>query len=347
MTKAKCLVIIAALAAFWPGAGHAAGVPTTFTTLTGFPSSQGWYAPCDSLSDNRIIAYDGDAVWIQDAAGQDAFTKIAEGYSGDPAFIAVSPDGKTALLGAGSNTSMSDTSNDYLYLLDLENPVDYTPGAELTAIPSNFSAVWLTSTLILVESNPTGYMWGADAELGIIDLAAGPPTYNYKQVIYKGGYSAALGIDRAYANIYATLVNFVDPVEVRRFTTQALINAYRSKATLSWTDGTLIGDPTTTSYNSWGCLGVSTQGSLILGGGPVQFVDATTGAILGTADPEGSGWMWYTGGTYLRNGQVVLTDGAGAYVSDDPWEALPVMGGVGLLALTGAIAILGHRRLRR
>jgi hypothetical protein len=337
--------LLAALILALTGAASGEAFNSTFTEWHAFPASQGFTTACAALPSNQVAVYDGYSLWLQDGAGQDAFSKAATGYEGDPADIAISPDGRRALLLAGGN-DFGDTSDDYLYLVNLRNPQNYAPGDELTVIPFNYSAVWLDDRHILVENNPTGGSFGTDTELGIIDLQAGGPDYGYRTVVDKGGYSAGMAADRHALLVYALKTDFVNPDEVRCFQRSDLLQAYEDGVTLTWESGALIGDPETTDYNSGGVMAVSSLGSLILGGmPPVQFVDADTGAIVGTADPEGSGFAWYSGGTYLRNGKVVLTEGTTGFVSDETWEPMPVWGWGAVVACAGLLGLAARRRL--
>ncbi len=65
------------------------------------PAPGSYFVTSAPLSDGTFLIWNGNKVYKQDAPKADTYTLIAEGYQGDPAFIAIKPDGQKAILGQG------------------------------------------------------------------------------------------------------------------------------------------------------------------------------------------------------------------------------------------------------
>ena len=113
----------------------------SFSEQTNFPASTAFGVVADTLGDGRFIAYDGTNIWIQDAVGVNAYTNVATGYTGDPAIIAVNPDGHTCLIGAGFTGE--------LWLFDANAPAD--AGTPLVTSGSDFFAEWINVTQVVID----------------------------------------------------------------------------------------------------------------------------------------------------------------------------------------------------
>ena len=278
------------------------GVPA-FQPLDGFPTpAEGAFGvTVDALKDGRFIAYDGDSVLVQERRGSDSFVPIATGYPGDPGFISVSPDGRTALLGAGFMGEV--------WVLDLDAPVD---AAEPIAVLSgNFSAAWLTDGQIVVNraTQPDPDVFVFEAELGILDLGAEPVTYDIV-VQPAGGASADVAVGPFGKRLYTA-----DGLtgDTRYFETAALLEAAENGTSIAWEDGVLLG-----TYNTGGPFGVTPDGRRLLIGGadPVEFlgsilvVDALSGEIVDEFNPSGNPSAFSSGAITRVTGRILVVSTA-------------------------------------
>ena len=275
------LLVVAALSA--------AG--TEFEPVADFPQAApgAFGVKAEALPDGRFIVWDGDSVFLETMAGGNVFKRVASGYSGDPGFIAVSPDGHTALLGAGYSGK--------LYILDTRAPVNYSPGSEVASV-THYSGVYLTQNLVLLDRLTDDF---ATSELVVLDLSLPLPVP--VRVMLKPAYadlagsefgaSACLAVNTSRTTVYTMSLVFDDSFmlvtnELKKIPASALISAYQPKSLLDWsTDAIAIG--ASGSFNSGGPAGVLANGDLVIGGfGGVQRVNPSTAEIVETYDPAGS-----------------------------------------------------------
>lgn len=257
-----------------------------------------------ATSAGRFVFWDGDTVYLQASAGSDVLTEIATGYAGDPGFLAIAPDGRTLLMGAGFRTA--------IYLLDLGNPADFVDGDAITA-PEHFSGAFLSSNLIVLDRF-VERLDGSASELVVLDLdvltaataqAGTAPSFHSVMVLPQADPAARdLTVDKPLGSFSAKLYVSADRTllysmdantrELRVFFVADFIDAFDNSTTLDWeTDGTLIGQPG--DFFSGGVSGENPDGELIIGGsegfgspGGIMYVNPEDPAlILATLDPAG------------------------------------------------------------
>jgi hypothetical protein len=318
-----------------------------FHQLNGFPSSPGGFGfsvTSAALGDGRFILWDGDAVFLETAPGAGTFAPLADGYSGDPAFIAVAPDGHTCLLGAGYSGD--------LFVLDAAAPVSSgVPVANL----SHFSGVFISADKVVVDAaiDLGGSVY--EAELGVLDLSVDPPAYQ-KVVAEKGGASAFLAL--APGGAYLVAADGLTG-ETRRFAVADLLQAEATATPLDWAAGDPLGTYTAggpaACTDDYALFFASYSGEIVLGS-PASIDPASLGSFSRTVsmDPEGSGTLSYTL-SYSAATDTILAVGTdyGAWpptitgwVTDDVAE-VPVAGPIGLAALALALSAMLARGSRR
>lgn len=353
------LAFVAATAALTAGA-------TTFQTYQNFPQPAfgSFVVSGTGLPDGRLLLWNGDRLYRQRFAGGDRFDVVASGYQGDTAFVALAPDGQSALLGQGFAGD--------LYLIDPAAPANYSPASVVANVPGHYAGVYLNDHLVLLD---VGRLDFSGSELQIIDLdnAKGGAKALPQTAIAKGGeyflsgqkdvvvdkppfgYSAALAIDAAQGVVYAMDAN---TRELRFFAVADLVNAFNTATPLDWaTDGTLVGN--VGDYFSGGVSGVRPNGDLVIGGslgflqpGGIQVVNPSLGDpqnafVVETLDPAGTSEFYYA--LYNQTTDVIagLTFDGTAYTPVGSIAAVPVAGLAGLGALAVALAALGTRRMRK
>ncbi len=251
------------------------------------PAEGSYFVTSAPLSDGTFLIWNGNQVYKQNAPQADTYTLIAEGYLGDPGFIAIRPDGQKAILGQGY---MGD-----LYLLDLINPQNFTPSSIIANI-SHYYGIFLTSDLLLLDITKPDF---SGSEIHILSVS----TKNRDQTQFVLSKPAKkekdMVIDKPPYAYAATLAKNGDWVyimdgntrEIRKFLITSLINAYNSHTTLDWeNDGILVGSPG--MYFTGGISGISVDNLLIISGsegfmlpGGIQEVNPLTGEIVQIWDP--------------------------------------------------------------
>ena len=261
-----------------------------------------------TLHDGRLLVWNGNAIFRQQAVGADAFDAIATGYLGTPAFITLSPNGQTAILGAGETGE--------LYRFDVSDPADYTD-AQYLGVLSHRDGVFLSSSLLLLDAIDGPQQ---KSVLVIIDIGE---TKKGATVVVEGA-SKALVVDRPEYSLASLLT--LDPVNervyamdanqqaVRYFPIPALLQAYQSGTVLQWAwDGIAIGPDGL--YYTGGVAGIAPSGALIIGGaspadstqGGIQLVNPDTGIVLDTLTPsekEGAYALVYNPATAIVTARV-------------------------------------------
>jgi len=302
-----------------------------------------------ALPDGRFLAWNGDTVFLQFAPDTDAFHPVATGYAGDPGFIALAPDGQSAVLGAGFSGD--------LYSFSVAAPQDFTPASVIANEP-HYSGTFLTPTLLLVDAGQPAF---AGSELRILDLSGNkgatpvtvlsvPGSEDNKDLIVEKPpftYSAVLGIDESAGIVY-TMSTFGVPEELRYFTIADILSAYATATPLDWaTDGVLVG--ASGQFNDGGVAGILPNGDLVMpGNGSIQIVDPRLddpglATVVDTFDPSGQGGFYSV--YYNPYTDVILAwDGATAYAPAGTVKTVPALGAAGLLLLCGGIGTLAFRR---
>lgn len=302
------------------------------------PASGAFTVVGAGLPDGRLVVWNGGEVYLQQQAGVDAFTSIAEGYAGDPGFVVYEPSRNSVLLGAGFSGD--------IYRLDLDAPADFTPGAVLLNTP-HYSALLLDDDHLLIDAGKPAF---AGSELKILQLGPGAPA-EAVVVVDKPTftYSAFLGYDAGAGIVYA-LSAFGAPEELRYFTGAALLQAYATNTPLDWaTDGTLIGSPG--QFKSGGVAGVLPGHTLVMPGfGGVDFVDASladpaNASVVDTIAPAGTS-DFYATIFNATTSEVLVVDSAGnVYAEEETFAELAVGGTVACALLAMGLVIVGRRKL--
>ena len=332
-----------------------------FVRAHGFPTAaQGSYGiNMGGLADGRLLVWDGDTVYLQERppvflgewVGVESFTAVAAGYKGDPAFVAVSPDGHTVVLGAGYSNK--------LYRFDANDPQDSGPESLIT-VASHYSGVFLSSNLLLLDGTTDDY---STCRLAIVDIAAKTP--DAKTVMLKplaadlglGEFaaSALVAVNAARTTAYAMAVVYdssfaVVGNQLRSIPVADLVNAFNTGTPLLWTAATAIGGPS--AFHAGGPAGVLPNEDLLIGGfGGVQRVNPATAAVAETYTPAGIDY--YGVGFNAVTGVVfpIVADPSDysmdvVYAPRGSFAALPVTGAAGLSLLLAMIAMAGIWRTR-
>lgn len=345
-----CAVFIAASAAsaqtFVPANNLPGPAPGAFTIVG------------TNLPDGRFVLWTGAGVFVQSQVNGGIFGLAANGYAGDPGFIALAPDGRTLLLGAG----FGDGTEANGYLVDIFAPVSFVSGSELT-LPNHAAGLFLSQDLVLLDRGKSDF---SGSELVVVDLSAAksgvtvartvlrtPPAEEKDLVVDKPAFSFSSNVilDPTGTELYAMDAN---ALELRVFDVADIISAFNTSTPLDWsTDGTLFGSAGV--YFSGGVEGFTSSNELVIDGssgflqpGGIQFVDRSTGTINQTLTPAGANEFYsvifnsVTEEMILRLGSSNTT-----FVTTGVAANLPAVGGFGVALLLGAIAAAGRRALRQ
>ena len=303
--------------------------------------------------DGRLILWDGQTVWRQTLPGGDGFSVLAQGYVGDPGFIALSPDNRTLLLGAGMSGN--------LYLLHLDAPQDYS-GRPWAIIP-HYWGVFLSDTLIVLDKTTDDY---ATVELVVVDITADTPFP--KSVMRKpdvsalaeGEFAASTAMvvspDRKW--LYTSALKYVlEPYYIptgyalKRIAVADLLSAYTSKAMLDWeTDAKAIGGET--DFSSVGPAAINNDGQLLMGGfgTGVLRVDPETATVTETYSPVGATY-YSVAYNPADDSVIIIASDPVSFATDDvllPVGAIhemPLSTLSMLLFLIGVFMLLGYSHL--
>lgn len=338
----------------------AAATPT-FQTYSRFPlpANGAFVVTGTGLPDGRLLVWNGDNVYLQFSPGADLFPRVAHGYQGDTAFVALSPDGHTALLGQGYAGN--------LYTFDTAQPADFSPAAIAANVPGHFAGVFLNDHLVLLD---VGRLDFSGSELDIIDLntaksrakalsspvvSKGAPYFRAQKdlVVDKPpfAYSASLAVDAQQGIVYAMDGN---TRELRAFNVSALIAAFNTSTSLDWAnDGVLIG--AAGDFFTGGVAGVQPNGHLVIGGsegytllGGIQIVDPSPGSpanatVTETLDPTGNQDYYYVIYNAFTDAITGITFTGTAYAPQDTFTPVPALDVAGALMLMVAVAIAARR----
>jgi len=242
-----------------------------------------------SLPDGRFILWNGLDVFFQRGIGEGVFDVVATGYTGDPGFITLSPDGSSVLMGAG----FGDGTNANLYRLDPSNPTDFSPGDEIV-VPSHFSGAFLNSDLIAIDRGD----FGSPAEIVVLDVSTTtrgqttpftvierPAPQSRDTVITKpsGSFSASVATDNGLLYVADS-----GNGQYKTFNVADVIDAFNTSTTIPWASGIDIGAPF--QFPASGVHGFLASGNLVLSGfGSIVEVDPNTETIVKSIDPAGTG----------------------------------------------------------
>ena len=323
-----------------------------FSAYDNFPSTTRYSVVGVGLPDGRLLVWNGDAVYAQAAPNVDRFSVVASGYAGDPAFMALSPDGHTVLMGAGGY--IGDSYENQIYAYDANNPADYSPSS-VVLTRAHFSGAFLTENLVLIDAGtPT---WNSElvildlnSKAGLVAVVTKGEEYarSKEQVVEKPGYSTALMVDRPQGIVYA-----MDGAarELRYFPVSALINAYNTGVPLDWaSDGVLVASPGV--FYSGGVSGITPEGLLVIGGslgyglpGGIQLVDPLLGTVVEIFHPDGGDA--YTQVIYNQVTGVITCLANGLTYAQGEFEKLPALGAFGLAVLCGVLGLAIRRKTRQ
>lgn len=327
-----------------------------FETYENFPTpAPGSYLVVGTtMPDGRLLVWDGNTVYRQFLPNADRFSPMATGYVGDPGFITMAPDGRTAILGAGFSSA--------IYRLDTAAPEDYTP-ASVVLTQAHYSGAMLNDDLLLIDASTGDY---SATQLEIVDLSGSKAAATKvvrkgagydpgKDVIVDkplGSYSSLLHVDTANGLVYSMDSN---TRELRTFSLAALINAFQSQTTLDWsTDGTLVG--AAGDFYSGGVSGITPTGDLVIGGsegflqpGGIQIVDPrlddpSLATVLTTLDPANNAGFYSVIYNPITDTITAFESGL-AFAPSGSFVPLPVSGGLALIGLAGLLTYAARRRM--
>jgi hypothetical protein len=253
--------------------------PGSFTTVVDF------------LQDGRVVVFDGFTVYVQESIGSSTLVPIGtlpaefQGAT-DPAFIEVSPNGRTIVLGAGAGGSQfpNPEFNGNIFLL----PVEGGEATLLGRFPFSIEATFRgPNELVFSQGETFGLLTGS---VELVDINTG------EQVTLVGpvpGDATGVAFDKQ-GNLYVGLGFAQDPSrtgEIRRFDKQDVQEAIRTGVPLPYDSGTLV-----TQVLSGGPFEFDSAGNLWVGGGDLfgstgsfgffAQVDVETGEILNRFDPQ-------------------------------------------------------------
>jgi len=272
-------------------------------------------------NDGHLILWNGDSVYRQETPGGAVLEVIAEGYLGDPAFAAVSPNQDTLLLGTGYGL---DGTNQKLYLINLNEPVDFMEGDGIP-VPNHYSGAFLSNTLVILDRGKDDF---TGTELIVIDTSIPEARNTFvtvvaqpasdgsfrQQVIDKpeSSYSSRVFVDRRFDYVYSMDGN---ALSLHRFDLGAVIDAFESMTMLDWdTDGTEVGTPGT--LFSGGVSGLTQLNELVVDGadsnflGGVQIVQNLPKVeVLTVLDPAGT-QPFYNSVYIAELDEIILIDGS-------------------------------------
>lgn len=350
----KTLLSVLALAAACTAAA------ASFVINDGFPAPApgSFNIAGTALPDGRLAIWNGDAIFLQTFVNAARFDRIASGYAGDPAFLALAPDGRTLLLGPGGFGDAPFRGQ--LYTFDTAAPENFNAGHVALTGLDHFSGAFLDDTLVLVDAGKPDF---SGSELVVADLSAKravpravvtglPAPASRDAVVEKPPftYSGAMTVDRALGIVYVVSA-FGSPQEIRYFAVAGLIAAYLDGATLDWnTDGVRIG--AADQFAGGGVAGVTPDGLLVNGGlGGIQLIDPSldnpaAASVVETFDPAGTGGFYSVIYNPVTDSITALVDGL-VFTPSEAALPVPAAGWAGLLTLASALAWTARRRARR
>lgn len=255
------------------------------------PEAGSFFTVFDYLRDGRLVTFDGFTVFIQESRRQDAFEPIGtlpDEYRGatDPALLAVSPNGRRILLGAGGGGSRfpDPRFNGNIF----EMPITGGTAELVGTFPFSILGTFYRKSndhLLFTQSEGTGTSAGS---VQLLDLR----TRLTRPIIDDvPGIPDGVAVDQK-GDVYVGLGIGADPErtgEIRRFAGHLVRQAIKSGQALGFdAAGTFV-----TEVLNGGDLEFDRAGDLFVSGadfaeqdlGYVAKVDVSTGEVVDRFDP--------------------------------------------------------------
>jgi hypothetical protein len=252
------------------------------------PEPGSFFTVFDYTHDGRVIAFDGFTVYVQKKRKSATLTPIGtlpEQYRGgtDPAFVSVSPNGQTILLGAGAGGSKfpDPDFNGNIFKMPIKGGEAELVGRYMWSI----LGTWLDNdTFVFGEGETFGLFTGS---VEALDVNTGTTTTIVGNI---PGDPGGVEFDNQ-GNLYVGLGAGQDTSrtgEIRRFDSSVVDAALAGQGFVNFDDGELIAQ-----VLNAGDLAFSSNGKLFVSGanfttgeaGYIAEVDVDTGQIVRKFDP--------------------------------------------------------------
>lgn len=252
------------------------------------PEPGSFFTVFDYTHDGRIIAFDGFTVYVQESRQSATLTPIGtlpEQYRGgtDPAFISVSPNGQTILLGAGAGGfKFPDPDfNGNIFTMPIEGGEAELVGRYMWSI----QGVWLDNNTFIFGQGETFGLFTGSVEA--LNINTGTTTTIIGNI---PGDPGGIAFDNQ-GNLYVGLGSGQDgnrTGEIRRFDKSIVDAALAGQGFVDFETGELIA-----KVLNAGDLAFSPNGKLFVSGanfttgdaGYIAEVDVDTGQIVRKFDP--------------------------------------------------------------
>lgn len=285
MLIASISIVVLAIVGFVP----ATAVPLTDPQVTvPDPEPGSFFTVFDFTHDGRVVAFDGFTVWVQQNRQSATLTSIGtlpEQFRGgtDPAFISISPNGQTILLGAGAGGFKFPDP-------DFNGNIFKMPssGGQATLVGRymwEIIGVWLNNnTFVFGEGETFGTFTGS---VEALNVNTGTTTHIVGNI---PGDPGGVEFDNQ-GNLYVGLGSGQDgnrTGEIRRFDDSVVDAALAGQGFVNFADGQFI-----VKVLNAGDFAFSANGKLFVSGanfttgdaGYIAEVDVNTGQIVRKFDP--------------------------------------------------------------